>query len=266
MAAGSIVWGDKQKRKGRVMSLSVTQHERSRALRISDYLQHLDYRIARLPRERDEIFRLRYKSYLRDNSIAQNNHQRFSDDYDNMENCRIFGIYADDWLIASIRFHVIGPEHRQGPALDVFPDLVWPMVQKGMVVIDPTRFVVDETASREYLDLPFLTLRVACMASEFFEADYCLATVRKEHSAFYRRVFNSQLLCEPRPYPTLTQPICLMRADVRKIRDTLMRRYPVFLSSLTERRMLFENPPAPVAQPQEAEHYFPMVNGAFRQL
>jgi hypothetical protein len=225
------------------MSLDLTQHARSRALRVSDYLQQLDYRIARTTHERDQIYALRYRSYLREKAISASPSQRFVDDYDSMENCWIFGIHADDRLIASIRFHVISDMHRRGPALDVFPDLVWPMIEGGLVVIDPTRFVVDEDASRDFPDLVFLTLRVACMASEYFEADYCLATVRREHRAFYRRVFNSELLCEPRPYPTLAQPICLMRADVRGIRDSLMGRYPVFLSSYTERRMLFENSP-----------------------
>ena len=115
------------------------------------------------------------------------------------------------------------------------------MLDAGQTLIDPTRFVVDAQAAKDFPDLPFLTLRVACMASEYFEADHCLATVRKEHAAFYRRVFKSKQLCDPRPYPTLTQPICLLRADVGTIRDELMDRYPVFLSTYTERRMLFDH-------------------------
>lgn len=224
------------------MGTGMVQEKRSYALRVSDYLQEIDYRVARTPEELDRIYRLRYDAYIREGAIAADRSGKFSDHYDRMDNCWIFGIHSGDRLISSIRMHVISPENRKGPALDVFPDIVGPMIEDGCTVIDPTRFVGDEASSKEYPELPYITLRVACMASEFFEADYCLATVRREHCSFYRRVFGSTLLCEPRPYPTLAKPICLMRADVRLIRDRLMARYPVFLSSLTERRMLFERP------------------------
>ncbi|MCB1512872.1 MAG: hypothetical protein KDJ36_18410 [Hyphomicrobiaceae bacterium] len=224
------------------MSIAAVNEKRSFALRVSDYLQEIDYRAANTPKDLDRVFELRYRAYIREGAIREDKSERFTDSYDTMDNCWIFGIYHDDWLISSIRLHVISPENRKGPALDVFPDIVGPMIDKGNVVIDPTRFVADEEATKHYPELPYLTLRVAAMASEYFEADYCLATVRREHAPFYRRVFESTLLTEPRPYPSLAKPICLMRADVRSIRDRLMERYPVFLSSLTERRMLFDRP------------------------
>lgn len=214
--------------------------ERSHALRISDFLQGTDYRVAKSEAERDAIYALRYQAYLQEGAIQPNATKRFSDPYDDMENCWIFGLFEDDQLISSIRIHVISRKMRRGPGLDVFPDIVGPMVDRGMVLIDPTRFVTNGDQSREFADLAYLTLRVPCMASEFFEANACLATVRAEHRAFYRRVFRSEILCEPRPYPTLLAPICLMSADVRGQRERMTERHPVFLSSLTERRMLFE--------------------------
>ncbi len=222
------------------MSVGVVPETRSFALRVSDYLQEIDYRVARSGDELDQVFRLRYLAYLREGAIAPNASRRFFDDYDRMSNCWIFSILDDnERIISSIRVHVISQKWRMGPALDVFPDIVSPLIDQGNVLIDPTRFVADEKAMADYPELAYFTLRVACMASEYFEADYCLATVRAEHRAFYRRVFDSKLLCEPRPYPTLMKPICLMSADVRSIRSRLMARYPVFLSSFTERRMLF---------------------------
>lgn len=215
--------------------------EKTRAETVHDWLQQVDYRVAISQTDRNDIFRLRYRAYLNEGSISPNPEKMFSDDYDAIDNCWIFGLFHEDWLISAIRFHVISPENRYGPALDVFPDLVGPMIDAGQTVIDPTRFVVDDEATKIFPDLPFLTLRVATMASEYFDADHCLATVRAEHRAFYRRVFESKQLCDPRPYPTLTQPICLMTADVRGIREKLMRRYPVFLSSFTERKMLLSD-------------------------
>jgi N-acyl-L-homoserine lactone synthetase len=230
------------------MSAELAQHGSDRALRVRDFLQQVDYRIASSEAERGSVFRLRYQAYLREKAIEPNSRERFSDAYDDAPNCWIFGVYSEERLISSIRVHVICPGARIGPALDVFPDIVGPMIDDGQTVVDPTRFAVDEAAARKFPDLPFLTLRVACMASEYFGADYCLATVRKEHGAFYRRIFKSEALSEPRPYPSLAQPICLLRADVKAVRDELMARYPVFLSSFTERRMLFERLDVEVAE------------------
>lgn len=218
----------------------VGSNENKFAFKLLGYLQEADYRVAGTNRDRMEIYRLRYDAYIREGIINKDPSRMFHDAYDEFDNCWIFGVFLEDRLVSSIRLHIISKENRKGPALDVFPDIVGPMIDKGMVLIDPTRFVADYEATQAHPELPFLTLRAACMASEHFDADYCLATVRKEHSAFYRRVFNSKILSEPRPYPTLKQPICVLSADVAAIRDKLMRRFPIFESSLTERRMIFD--------------------------
>ncbi|MEO0329935.1 MAG: hypothetical protein AAF217_15240 [Pseudomonadota bacterium] len=211
------------------------------AEKLLGYLQQVDYRVAESNVDREKVYRLRYQAYLEEGAIDQNPSKMFHDDYDNFENCWIFGIYIDDKLVSSIRCHAISPEFPKGPAIDVFPDIVGPMVhEQGLTVVDPTRFVADPDAAREFPELPYLTLRVACMTYDYFDAEYCLATVRKEHASFYRRVFRAEMLCEPRPYPTLKAPICLMKTNVAAFRSKLLRRYPIFESSFTERRMLFD--------------------------
>lgn len=214
------------------------------ATKLLGYLQEADYRVAFSKQEREEIYRLRYDSYLKEGAIKANSTGMFHDAYDEFDNCWIFGIHLSDKLASAIRCHVISPDMPKGPALDVFPDIVGPMIEAGQTVVDPTRFVASDEASETCPEIPFLTLRVACMAYDYYEADYCLATVRKEHAAFYRRVFNAEILCEPRPYPTLNAPICLLKTNVSSFRSKLLRRYPIFESSLTERRMIFEQQPS----------------------
>ncbi len=212
------------------------------ATKLLAYLQEADYKLASSKADKEEIFRLRYTSYLKEGAINENASKMFNDTYDEFDNCWIFGVHLDDKLASSIRCHVISPDTPKGPALDVFPDIVGPMIEAGQSVIDPTRFVVDPNIVSKYPEIPFMTLRVACMAYDYHEADYCLATVRKEHVAFYKRVFRAEILCDPRPYPTLKAPICLLKTNVSSFRDKLLRRYPIFESSFTERRMIFEQP------------------------
>lgn len=215
------------------------------------YLQRVDYRVAHTIEERDAIFRLRYDAYLREDTIKSNSSKMFRDEYDDFENCWIFGIFIDGELVGSVRDHVISPECPKGVALDVYPDIVGPMVfEEGGTVIDPTRFVVDPELQHKYPEMPYLTLRAAFMAVDHFDAKYCLATVRREHMAFYRRVFRAEIMSEPRPYPKLEKQLALMRVDVPKVRDMVARRYPIFESSFTERRLIFDRPQ--VVEPQSA--------------
>ena len=76
-------------------------------------------------------------------------------------NAWIFGVYVDGELASSIRLHVA---HRQSPvlpALNVFSDLLSPEIAAGKTIIDPTRFVIDRTASRRYPELCYVTTRLA---------------------------------------------------------------------------------------------------------
>ena len=64
-----------------------------------------------------------------------------------------------------------------------------------------------------------MTLRLAYMACEYFNADYGLAIVRAEHQAFYRRVFLHETWREPRFFPGLLKPVGLMAAHFPRVRE-----------------------------------------------
>lgn len=223
------------------------------ATKLIGYLEQTDYRIAKTEAERLAIFRLRYESYVSENAILENDSGLFRDAYDDMENCWNFGIYIGDTLAGAVRCHLISAKNPQGPGYDFFPDIVRPRINDGQVFVDATRFVVNRSLSKTYPELPYVTLRAACMAYEFFEADYCLASVRKEHQAFYRRLFRAELLCDPRPYPPLTVQLSLMQMSAANIRDRVQRRYPIFVSSDAERRRLFDGVTVPPVTDQRGE-------------
>ena len=89
-------------------------------------------------------------------------------------------------------------------------------------------------------ELPYVTLRLAYLACEYFNADIGLAIVRAEHQAFYRRVFMHETIAEPRFFPGLLKPVGLMAADFPAMRERVFKRYPMMRSTAFERRMLFE--------------------------
>ena len=202
-------------------------------------LNRVDYRRIETAEEKDEVFRLRYQAYMREGAIEPSASQKFSDSLDNCPNVSIFGVYLDGRLASSIRLHVASPACGELPALNVFADILGPRLAAGQTIIDPTRFVADRELSRRYPELCYVTTRLAWLASEYFETDWLLATVRLEHQAFYRRTFGHQPICPPRHYPSLTKPISLMALEYGAARAAVPRRYPFFHSTHFERRMLF---------------------------
>ena len=114
-----------------------------------------------------------------------------------------------------------------------------PELAKGKVMVDPTRFVAEPARASRFPELPYMTLRLAYVACQYFNADIGLASVRAEHQAFYRRIFL-HTLAPPRDYPGLIKPISLMAIDFPDQRERVFARFPHLRSSYFERRMLFE--------------------------
>lgn len=220
---------------------------RNLADRVLALLERVDYRRADTVEEREAIFRLRYNAYVREGAIPPNVTERFADPLDDSSNAWIFGVYVEGELASSIRLHVASRQSPDLPALNVFSDLLAPEIGAGKTVIDPTRFVADRAASRRFPELCYVTTRLAWLASEFFQTNLLLATVRAEHQAFYRRVFGHRLICDPRHYPSLAKPISLMALDYALARERVPQRYPFFRSTFFERRMLFGRASAAVA-------------------
>jgi hypothetical protein len=216
------------------------------AERLAELVQKTEYRRAETDQDREAIFRLRYDAYLREKAIEPNFGRRLTDRYDDLDNAWLIGVYIEGRLASSLRIHVANSDYPDVVATAVFGDYVIPQIEAGKVIVDPTRFVADAEMTRRYPELPYLTVRIPCLATEYFNADIVLATVRQEHRAFYRRVFGHVSVCEPRPYPLLIKPLGLMMLDVASTAETIARRYPAFTSTPDERAQVFG--PLPVWQ------------------
>src|SRR3979411_528790 len=103
--------------------------------RTADPLEHVDYRLAETPEDKDRIYRLRYRAYLREGAILPSESQRGSDRYDDAPNTWIFGVYLHGELCSSIRVSVATSEWRMSPSVELFGDLLHPELDKGRVFI-----------------------------------------------------------------------------------------------------------------------------------
>ncbi len=207
-----------------------------------DVLDRVAYRRADLNDPRDPVFRLRYEAYRREEFIPMNVEKVSGDSFDHSPNVMGFGVYIDRQLVSSIRLHHVTPAERSSPSRLIYADKLDPLLDEGRSYIDPSRFTADREATLAYPALPFLTLRLASMASVYFNVDYCLASVRPEHVAFYRRVFLSKPLGGERYYPGLHFPVTMYVAEVPRIREHVHARYPFFMGTDEEHHLLFDTP------------------------
>jgi hypothetical protein len=208
--------------------------------RSSDLLDQVDYRLARTPEEKEAIYHLRYRAYLREGAVEASADQRVTDQYDDLPNAWTFGIYIHGKLYSSVRISVLTQEWRESCSAEAFGDILNARLDRGEIIIDPTRFVADPEKAKRFPELPYVTLRLAYLACEYFNADIGLAIVRPEHQAFYRRVFLHETIAEPRFFPGLLKPVGLMAANFPAMREKVFQRYPYMRSTAFERRMLFE--------------------------
>lgn len=201
----------------------------------------VDYRLIETPEEKDLIYLMRYRAYLHGGLISPSETLRVTDRFDDSPNVWLFGIFVDGELCGSFRLHVLTSEWRDSYTTELFGDILHERLDRGEVFIDPARFTADPEKARRFPELPYLTVRLAYMACDYFNADTGLAMVRTDHQAFYRRVLLSETISEPRPFPGWdTKRVILMASDFPKVRERILTRFPIMRSNAFERRMLFE--------------------------
>lgn len=207
----------------------------------------VDYRLIETPEERDSVYLMRYRAYLHGGLISPSKSRRIIDTYDDAPNAWIFGIYVDGELCSALRLHVLTSEWRMSYSTELFGDILHSRLDQGEVFIDPARFSADPEKSQRFPELPYLTLRLAYLACEYFNANTGLAMVRTDHHAFYRRVFLHESLSEPRAFPGWhSKKVVLMASDFRSLRERVLGRFPIMRSTPAERRMLFHRDGVPL--------------------
>jgi len=192
----------------------------------------VDYRLIETPEEKDLIYLMRYRAYLHGGLISPSETRRVTDRYDDAPNVWLFGIFVDGELCGSFRLHVLTSEWRYSYTTELFGDILHERLDRGEVFIDPARFTADPEKARRFPELPYLTVRLAYMACDYFNADTGLAMVRTDHQAFYRRVLLSETISEPRPFPGWnTRQVILMASDFPKVRERILTRFPIMRSN-----------------------------------
>ena len=206
--------------------------------RLMRLLDNVEYRRIETSEDLEAVARIRYKAYDQI-GLAPQTGSVMIDEEDLAPNAHVIGIYYEERLVSTIRIHHITQADRTGLATLCFPDVMNPLLDAGRTFIDPVRFAADPEVLRELPGIPYLTLRIATMATDFFKTDYCLSVVKPNHKAFYQRVFNSKPLVEPRFLERFSSMVELYGSDAHCELQGIYDRYAFFNSEAFERRMMF---------------------------
>lgn len=213
-------------------------------------LERTEYRFCESGEDLEAIYRLRYDSYLAAGMVRTDAAHMMTDQFDDLPNAYRFGIFFEGVLVSTIRLHYVDTVFPVSPSSEVFGDVLESRIASGETFVDPSRFATAGDWSRTLRVLPYVTLRLAILACQYFKAKYCLTAVKEEHSAFYHRIFRSIPAAGARSYPGLTMPVHLLQSKCSDNLEYTIARFPFFNATAFERRMLFERPkhgaPAPL--------------------
>lgn len=161
------------------------------------------------------------------------------DDEDFAPNAHVIGVYYFEQLVATMRIHHVTAGQTDGLAMKQFPEVVGPMLDAGMSFIDPLKFAADPVLIKDVPGIAYLTIRTALMASEYFKADHCLAIIRSNHRAFYKRFLRFGPMAEPKYCKYLDCNLDIYGGHIKQTLPMINKRYPFFSSEAFEQKRMF---------------------------
>lgn len=216
---------------------------------VSQLLERVEYRRCETGEDLEDIYRLRYNSYVAAGMIKTDASRRIQDEFDESPNAFRFGVFYDGKLVSTLRLHHVTEEFPVSPSVKVFSDVLMPRLQRGESFVDPSRFAADHEWSSALRVLPYITLRLAMVACRYFNPAACLTAIKPEHATFYIRTLYAEQVVEERQYPGLTVPVSLYQSVHPAAPDKVAARFPFMESTPMEQRMLFE--PRHLGQPAQ---------------
>ena len=202
-------------------------------------LDRISYRRAETPQDKEAIYRMRFDAYARAGTVSLPSSGLFTDPMDEAPNAWLIGVFIDDKLSCSLRLHVSAKPEAVLPATAAFGDILTPKLDRGECIVDASRFVSRLEVSRAHPEIPYLTLRPAFLACEYFNAMFITAACLEEHQAFYKRMWGGVPWSQPRSYPNFNRRMAFLGYDFQNTRERTYARFPFLRSQYDERHGIF---------------------------
>jgi hypothetical protein len=130
-------------------------HPAGLSIRRSAQLSHFSKRVTRKLAssyvERNAIFKLRYQSYFRTGLVSQNSFGRYIEPADHADNAYLMGLCIDRRLVSSLRLQIGSLATPIFSSLELFPDVLEPILRNGQTVVDMSCVATDGELARKRL-------------------------------------------------------------------------------------------------------------------
>ncbi len=219
--------------------MGVEMSSQSFAQRVGELLKRVEYRRADSSEDKAAIFRMRHKAYVSNGSIEPRADEMFSDEFDETPNAWLIAVFIDGELASSIRIHIASDSEAAFPAMRPFPDIIGPRLNAGLRLMDASRHVNRLEFTKQYPEMPLITMRPGFLAERFFDINYLVGACRAENQNAFRRMLGVSQWAPPRSYPGLTGQWALMAYDCEVLRPRTYSRYPFYQSNFDEQLALF---------------------------
>lgn len=210
---------------------------------VARLLERVEYRRCDSGEDLEAIYRLRYKAYRNHGTVPVSAERSTTDRFDDSPNAYRYGVWIDNELVSTVRLHHLTRETPYSPVMDIFGDMITPRLMRGDTFVNPTMFAADPAATTMYRALPYVTLRLAVVANSYFDTTSCICVIRNDHTAFYKRIFGSVQVGEPRRHPAFTVDVMLYDSECATNMQPTLERFPFFRSTPSEQRLLFGQAP-----------------------
>jgi hypothetical protein len=201
-----------------------------------------------MPPERDASDWLRSEADMRSGSKSPHPDARWRDKLlDDGSNAWVTTTFIADELASTLRIDVANREGDYLPSFDIFADVLEPLLRDGHTIVEATRLATRLRIAQGMSELPYIALRPAYLAAEYFNADFIVTTDRAEHRAFYQRAFGYEQWGEARKCSRLNRDVTCMGLNFLRVRDRVEAKFPYLRSSKAEREALFRRRTAPRA-------------------
>jgi hypothetical protein len=216
--------------------------------RIRSLTDVISHRCARTASERQASDRLRSQADARSGSrVLVEDARRRDKMLDDCPNAWVTTTFVAKELASALRIHLANRVGDYAPSLDLFANVLNPLLRRGRTIVDASRPVTALQFAQKMSEMPYIALRPAWMAAEYFEADFVVTTVVSEHRAFYQRAFGYDEWSEPRKCAGLNRNLTCMGLNFARARDQVEVKFPFLQSSKAEREALFRRWTAPRA-------------------
>lgn len=175
--------------------------------------------------EKDEIYKLRYKSYRHDAVIDQSEDEIFFDEYDDLSSSRIIYIaQSGKGIVGSVRFTLNKPGSTTFTSSEylIFPDVLGPIAEKKSIVCANRLCIAPESRNKSQILAYLLAAKV--FGSDYIDAEYAIAATTTNKLKFYKHLMGMEKISDTRKLPNLKRDYCLVGKNLNDNSSSVLKK------------------------------------------